>query len=206
MTIAEMRSLVGLPEDATDAEVVAAYVALVDDGIPASIAPIEPVTVEMVRLQCRIEVSIEDDLIAQKIRSAREWVEDYTGCILAQQTLVAHFRTFGRYLEILKRPVISIDAILYNGPEGDGIYGGAASALGARTVRIYPSAAGWPLLRLGGGVTVAYTAGYDPGEVPYRLIEAILVLVAGMLGDREGAYEKSIAAAKSMCRRKPSTV
>ena len=49
MTLAEMRAIVGLDETATDAQVVAAYAALVDDGPPADLPIVEPVTVEQVR-------------------------------------------------------------------------------------------------------------------------------------------------------------
>lgn len=201
MTLTEMRALVGLPEEATDAEVVAAYAALTDDGLPVSIALVEPVTVEQARMHCKIEEDNEDILIAQKIRTAREWVEDYTGRIVAQRTLVAHFRGWSGYLELFSRPVISVDAIAYNGPDGDATYSGATFARGTYPLRIYPGAGSWPALRTGGGITVAYTAGYDTGEVPACMIEAIYVLVFGMMSDRGGAYEQSIKAAETLLQR-----
>lgn len=201
MTLLEMRTATGLPPEATDAAVVAAYAALIDDGIPASITLVEPVAVELARKQCRLDDDAEDDLITQKIRAARRWVEDYTGRVFAQQTLVAHFRSWGAYLEISRRPVISIDAIAYNGADGDAIYSGAAYSVGVNPLRIYAGDSGVPSLRTGGGITVAYTAGYDAGEVDDCVIEAILVLVGGMMTDREGAYEASRKAAISLIER-----
>jgi uncharacterized phiE125 gp8 family phage protein len=203
MTIEEMRTLTGLSEDATDAEVVAAYAALIDDGIPASIVLVEPVTVELARKQCRIDDDIEDDLIEQKIRSARRWVENFDGGIIARQTLTAHFTSWGDYLAIFRRPIVSVDAIAYNGSAGDDVYTGAAYSLGAFPLKIYPGTTAFPGLRTGGSVTVVYTAGFDPDEVPDDKIEAILVLVGGMMSEREGAYERSLAAAKSLLRPRP---
>lgn len=201
MTIEQMRALVGLPMDASDAEVVAAYAALIDDGAPASMPIVEPVTVEQARQQCGIEDEIADSLIQQKIRTAREWVEDYTSRIIAQRTLVAHFRTWGPYLQIFQRPIVSVDAIAFNGTAGDDTYTTAAYAIGPNPFRVYPGPGGWPSLRTGGGITVAYTAGYDEGEAPYCMIEAILVLVGGMIVEREGAYEQSVKAAERLLTR-----
>lgn len=200
MTIEEMRDLVSLPPEATDAAVVAAYAALIDDGLPASIEVSEPVTVEQARLQCRIDDDIEDDLIAQKIRAAREWVEDYTGRVFAQQTLVEHFTSWGSYLEIAKRPIVSVDAIAYDGEDGAATLTDAVYSIGARPLRIF-AANSFPTLRRGGGITVAYTAGYDAGEAPHTVVEAILVLVGGMLSEREGGYGKSVAAATTLIER-----
>lgn len=200
MTIEEMRALTGQPVDTAPEAIVAAYAALIEDGLPSSIVLVEPVTVEMVREQCHVDDELSDAIIMQKVRAAREWAEDYTSRIIAQRTLVAHYRTWGHYLEIFKRPIISIDAIAYNGETADGIYSTPVTALGAYPARIHPDTGGFPRLRAGGLVTVAYTAGYDAGEVPHRMIEAVLVLAAGMLSDREGGYDKSINAAKALLR------
>jgi uncharacterized phiE125 gp8 family phage protein len=198
MTIEEMRDLTGLSGSATDAEVVDAYARLIDDGLPNSITLVEPVSVELARQQCRLEDDEEDVLIAQKITAAREWVEDYTGRIIAQQTLVAHFRSWGSYLEIPRRPVISVDAVVYNGDPDDASYTDGHFSLGPYPLRIVAGDGGFPALRRGGAIMVAYTAGYDAGEVPKVMIEAILVLVGGMMNEREGGYDKSRRAAEDM--------
>lgn len=205
MTIDEMRALVALPGGATDAEVVFAFAALLSSGQPASITLVEPVTVEQARQQCRIDDDVEDGLIAQKISSAREWVEEYTGRIVAQRALAAHFRAWGSYLELSKRPIISVDAIAYNGLDGDGVYADAVIALWPDQVRIYPGPNGFPALSIPGrGIIVAYTAGYEAASVPHSMIEAILVLVGGMMSEREGVYDKSLAAAESLVQRMPA--
>lgn len=198
MTIEEMRSAVGLPGTTTDAEVIAAYAALIDDGQPPSMPLVEPVTVDQVRMHCKIEEDEEDSLIAQKIHSAREWVERYTGRVVAQRTLVHYARAWGNFLTIHARPLVSIDSIAYNGIGGDLTISDAAYAIGPTPTRIYPPDRGWPTLRNGGAVTVVYTAGYGSGEAPEAMIEAILVLVAGMLGKREGGYDDALAAARAL--------
>jgi uncharacterized phiE125 gp8 family phage protein len=201
MTIDEMRDLTGLPGDATDAEVVNAYALLIDDGIPMSIELVEPVTVDEARKQCRIDDDTEDDVLAQKISAARQWVEDFTGRVIPQQTLVAHYNIWGSYIELPKRPIISVDAIAYGGPDGDATYGDGRYSLGANPLRIFAGDGGFPSLRTGGTITVAYTAGYDAGEVPAVMREAVLVLVAGMMVEREGAYERSVRAAEGLLSR-----
>lgn len=206
MTIEEMRTATGLPPEASDAEVVGAYAALIDDGMPVSIELVEPVTVAQARVQCRIDDEIEDDLIAQKIGSAREWVEDFTGRIITRRTLTQHFRCWDSYLQLHHRPIVSVDAIAYNGEDGDGVYADAAYAIGAYPLRIYPGAVAFPALRTGGGITVVYTAGYDAGEVPASMIEAVLVLVGGMMSEREGAYVASRNAAIALVERRRTPV
>lgn len=202
MTIEEMRALVNLPPEATDAAVVAAYAALIDDGLPASIVLVEPVTADLARQQCRIDDDVEDDLISINIRAAREWVEGYTSRIVTQRTLVEHFADWGRwsFMEIYRRPVISIDAIIYNGISGDETYTPATFVPGPYPARVHQSPLGWPRLRPGGSVTVAYTAGYDPSEVPACFIASILVIVAGMMAAREGGYAASLETAKALLR------
>ncbi|WP_313534392.1 head-tail connector protein [Sphingomonas sp.] len=201
MTIEEMRAATGAPDTATEAEVVAAYAALIDDGRPASLPVVEPVTVEQVRLHCKIEEDEEDLLIAQKIRAAREWVEDYTGRIVAQRTLVQHFRGWDSHLALYSRPVVSIDSITYDGPAGAAALAPNEISAARDLLRIYPATGQWPQLRAGGGVTVAYTAGYDAGEAPNCMIEAIIVLVAGMLDQRAGAYDNASVAAERLLAR-----
>ncbi len=206
MTIDEMRAVVGLPDTATEAEVVAAYAALIDDGRPASLPLVEPVTVDQVRMHCKIEEDEEDPLIEKKIRTAREWVEDYTSRIIAQRTLVQHFHGWprlcdGGYLPLYSRPVVSIDSITYDGTEGAAALARDAFAPSRDLLRIYPAPTGWPRLRIDGGVTVAYTAGYDAGGAPQCMIEAIIVLVAGMLSERDGAYDAAERAAERLLAR-----
>ncbi|WP_084253469.1 head-tail connector protein [Sphingomonas pituitosa] len=201
MTIEEMRAAAGLADTATEAEVVAAYAALIDDGRPVSLPIVEPVTVEQVRLHCKIEEDEEDALIAQKIRAAREWVEDYTDRIVAQRTLVQHFRGWAGALALNSRPVVSIDSVTYDGTEGPAALARGAFTTSRDLLRIHPDGSGWPQLRAGGGVTVAYTAGYDAGEAPNCMTEAIIVLVAGMLNERAGSYDAAERAAERLLAR-----
>jgi uncharacterized phiE125 gp8 family phage protein len=168
--------------------------------IPTTPDIVEPVTVDLARMQCRLDDEFEDELIAQKIRAAREWCENHIGRAIVKRAFVVDFGGFDAYLAIFHRPVASIDRITYSGPDGEQTYSGAIAALGVYPLRILPGAGGWPALAPGGQVTVTYTAGYAPGEVPYRIVEAILVLVSGMMSEREGAYDTSINAAKSLLK------
>ncbi len=160
---------------------------------------VEPITVDQARVQCRIDDDIEDALIAQKISSAREWVELHTGHILARRQLATSFSSWGKALTIYRRPVVSVDAIAFNGADGDGAFADFGTAIGTYPTRIVPAAGTcWPRLRAGGGITVTYTAGYDAGQVPQLFVEAIQVLVAGMMTERTGGYGAAIDAATNM--------
>ncbi|MCW2395885.1 MULTISPECIES: head-tail connector protein [unclassified Sphingobium] len=198
MTIADMRERVGLPSDATDFEVVMKFAAMLDDGIAADV--VEPVSPAMLRAQCRIDDGLEDQLIQQKIRAAREWVEGHTSRILAQRTLAAHFRNWSAGITLESQPVTSIDAIAYDGAAGGAIYTGAIYRPGTYPLTVRPAEPSWPRLAAGGGVTVIYSGGYGAGEVPPTAVEAILVLAAGMMSQREGGYEASLGSAKSLLR------
>ena len=199
MTLAQMRQAVGLPDSATDAQIVAAYAAMTDDEPRPTLPLVEPISIDQARMQCRIDDDVEDELIAQKIRSAREWVERHTGRVLAQRTLTMGFGSWGKALTIWRRPVVSVDAIAFNGVDGDSTFPDFGTALGIYPTRIVPASGKcWPKLRAGGGITVAYTAGYEAGQVPQLYIEAMQVLVAGMMTERTGGYGDAIAAATNM--------
>ncbi len=162
----------------------------------------EPVSLAEAKEQIRDLSDFEDALIEQKIRSAREWVEEYTGLILVRRTVEDPYSAFGPYLSLYSRPVVDGTVVVtYTDSAGlSASYANPVVRSSRLGVRIYPAASSWwPSLNSNGEVIVSYTAGFDEGKVPEKAIEAILVLVAGMLSEREGAYQVSVRTAESLC-------
>ena len=53
----------------------------------------------------------EQTLVESYIVAAREFVENYTGRVLVQRAFTETFDSFGTYLELLRRPFVSVDEI-----------------------------------------------------------------------------------------------
>lgn len=145
----------------------------------------------------------EDALITGYVESARAWIEDYLGVVFAETELTSAFSSWGDYISIFTRPLISVGGIAYADT------GGQAAAFEDFTLaqsfypaRIYPVTT-FPELGTNGTITVTYTAGYAESEIPAQLIQAQLVLIAGMYENRGGMTEDTIRAVKALCNKVP---
>lgn len=145
----------------------------------------EPISLELAKAQCRVTDDSEDRLIEGYIIAAREWVENYTGHILVRRPVAQTFSEFWAYLELYYRPVSEVVDIEYVDTAG-----AAQSVLPAALItgsfypyRVRPSDA-WPPILTYSPVTVNYIAGYDEGEVPQALIQAMLLLIAHYQSNR----------------------
>lgn len=137
----------------------------------------EPVTVDEAKAQCRVTNDAENALIASYIAAAREWVENYTGHILVQREMTEQRECFGRFIEIRRWPVISVDEISYVDSEGDDQdFADFVARTGVFPARVYPEAS-WPSLDTNGVASVTYTAGYAAGDEPRALLQAMLLLI-----------------------------
>jgi uncharacterized phiE125 gp8 family phage protein len=133
----------------------------------------EPVSIEQAKLQCRIvDDDSEDALLCGYIRGAREWVENYTGHVLVRREFVETFDSFGRYIDLIRRPITAITEVGYTDSAGlAAVYADAVYDLARRPVRLYPARDGsWPGLGIYGTVSVTYTAGYDDAAADRPLV------------------------------------
>lgn len=145
----------------------------------------------------------EDDLIEGYIASAQAWIEDYLGIAFTETELTQTFDAWGDYLSIFRRPLISVDAISYTDAAGEAAdYEDFLLANAFYPARIYPVTT-FPELGTNGTITATLTAGYAEGEIPAQLIQAQLVLIAGMHEQRGGMPEETIRAAKWLCNKAP---
>jgi uncharacterized phiE125 gp8 family phage protein len=139
----------------------------------------EPVSLELAKAQCRITDDNEDGLICAYVRAAREWVENYTGHILVRRPVTQTFSEFWPYLELYHRPVSEIVDIDYT--DADAVAQTILPAALLTTPNGYPyrirPVDAWPTIQTYSPVSVNYVAGYDEGEVPQAMIQAMLLLI-----------------------------
>jgi uncharacterized phiE125 gp8 family phage protein len=159
---------------------------------------LEPVTLEMAKDYIGlIDDSSRDERIEVSITRAREYVEDHTGLALLQRQIVdePHYLSGGS-IRLYKGPVLSIDGVSYRDRDG------VAQSYEPRWeggLELFAGDHSWPILSRGGQFRVTYTAGYTEGEVPERLIGAILALVRDEFHNDGGYSAKGIADADRCC-------
>lgn len=161
----------------------------------------EPVSLVTAKSHLRVTDASEDALIESYIAAAREWVENYTGHILVQRQMVQTFDRFTAYLQLHQRPVVTVDSIAYTDSNGAAQTIASFEVMDGRyPLRIYPAYNNWwPSFRANTLVEVTYTAGYAPGEEPQVLIQAMLILIAGMYANRGSIPPETQATAEALC-------
>ena len=190
MTIAEMRALLELGDDYTDAQVVERYATYLGATSPTPSVSVPPVTVAQARVQLRLEEDGDDDaLIEGYIAAAVDMVEGITGYVLSRRQLVECVDSFAPSLKLRAWPIVSVDAISYRTAAGEvALAAGSFYAMaGARPARVFP-AGRWPADALAGPglIAITVTAGFDgPEDVPSAVTQALLVIVAEFYRNRE---------------------
>lgn len=142
----------------------------------------EPITFDQAAAHLRLgEDESERELIESYIVSAREWVERYTGKILVQRDVTQSFTRFSPYLQLSWGPVVSVSSIAY--VDADQL-SSTFLDFALRDDRVAPVLT-WPVLGASGVITVTYSAGYEPDDLPQFLCQAILQLVALWYDNRD---------------------
>lgn len=197
MTIAEMRAFLvehvaAFDPLSSDAAVAAAY-AVYQDGATAQ----EPLTLDEVKLNLRVNGPTEDDLITGLIVDAREFVERETGLVLTPRLITETTAQLGRWIDLSSWPVNSVAEVRY--PVAGVMTVLATSAwlysTKRRPVRLLPATFGWgasagiwgyctPSLP----VEIDVQAGYaTPADVPRAATRAMHMLVAHWYSSRQAA-------------------
>jgi len=136
----------------------------------------EPVSLAEAKQHLRVDGDDEDELIAGYITAAREWVENYTGVALVKRTVTETHPAFGRFFDLRWRPA-DPETIEIAYTDADGAPQ-TVSEVTMNDARVFPGFnAWWPSIRTNTDVMVSYTAGYDAGDEPRGLIQAMLLLV-----------------------------
>lgn len=196
MTIAQMRALLGLGPEVSDAAVAEAYALYLDAASASASVSVSPLTLEQAKQQLEVVADDDDDLIERLLSAAVDLVERHTGLILSRRSVVEHADTLGGEIRLRAWPIASIDAVAYRDRANE------AQLLDPTLYRLsgarpgYVAALGrgaWPHCTVGrGSVTVTLTAGYaEPNDVPATILQALSLIVAEFYANREaGALSK----------------
>lgn len=158
---------------------------------------VEPVTFDEVKLQVKLDVDDERDLIEGiYIPAAREDCEDFHGWSYVERTLeyVLDRWPSGDRIYLPRPPVQEIESVYYLNPDGEEVSftDWLPSLDGDPAVLLKPGCS-WPTAKLypAGAVRVRYVSGYpakesDPcGNIPFAVKAAILQTVASYVENRE---------------------
>lgn len=163
-------------------------------AVRVSVAPTaEPLSLVEARQHVRRDDYADDGLIAGLIMAAREHVEQITGRVLCQQTMVMTMDGFPRCQPILlpRGPIQSITTVKYINASGVlTTWSGSEwqSDLYSNPPRIEPAyGLSWPDARLVyGAVEVTFVAGYTgPELIPQSILQAMRLLIGHWYENRE---------------------
>lgn len=188
-TLAKITNTITTSGGRTETEVFALYVT----AFP------EPVTLDEAKRQVRmVEDDSQDDFLCDLIAPARAFCERYTGQIFQRRLFTDTFSRWGDFLELSRRPIISVDSVDYVDEAGDDAeYTGFLAPLSGYPVRVYPGIDDeFPTLGTGGTITVTYTAGFEEGSNAEAVViakRAMLLLIGHWFENRETAVVNASA-------------
>lgn len=156
-----------------------------------------PVSVEQAKLWCRIDGDDEDELLADLVLAATNFVEEWLGRSLLTQSWALTLDAFGDQILLPRGPVQEITEVGYSDAAGadqvlsDNTYTLDAASDPQWLVR--NSAAGWPATQAAiNAVRIRYSAGFgnNAAAVPGAIRVAIKQLVAIWYDDRGAARDE----------------
>lgn len=170
---------------------------------------LEPLSVAVVKAHARITTDAEDALVAALISNARQVVEEDDNLALLTQTWEYSLDAFPSVTRdnpdgtiVLPRPPVqSVTSITYTDEDGvaqthsASLYTLDSRSFPGRIVPAYDEA--WPSTRaVPNAVIVKYVAGFggDEADVPERIRQAMLIMIATGLEHREDLVTGTIVA------------
>lgn len=180
MTIHDMRVLLGLGLDVTDADVIAAYGAYLADGTH-NLLPLDAAKAHL-----RVDGDDEDDLISACVVAATDYIERNTGVLLTRRVVTETLRSFNDYIRAW--PVAAIISVTY----ADWLYVDQPLDLAIvranilrRPVRLFAGSS-WPRTAMTAApITVVVDAGFSsPAAVPGTIMQALKLLVGHFYTNR----------------------
>lgn len=160
----------------------------------------EPISLAVAKQHLRITDNDPDKeaTITRFIVTAREWVEVRSGHVLVQRAMTQSFSRWVPYLELFYRPIIAVTQIAYtDADDAAQTLVDYAQTTGRYPFRIYPDER--PSIADNSTITVTFTAGYTAGQEPQLLIQAMLVLIAGMYDNRGSIPDATADTAAALC-------
>lgn len=157
----------------------------------------EPVTLDQAKQHLYVDHNLDDDLINFYIQTARAVFEEDTARAFCTQQWSATLAAWPQRLELPRAtPLVSVDAIAYTAPDG------ANHTLDLTHLIIDPtepalidfSAISLPPIRTNSRITITYTCGQPPENLPPLIKHAILLLVAHYYANREAVQMENVQA------------
>lgn len=155
----------------------------------------EPVTLDQVKAQSRIETTDEDIYLNGLIAAARAHVESMCGLRIITQTIAAKCDAFADLATLPFGPVASVSSITYVDVTGatqtvpGSVYETRADGLSASIV--LKSGQAWPTIQTGSRITVTAVCG--TAAAPEEIKQAMLMLIAHWYVNREAVGQNNVA-------------
>ncbi|MHA6641344.1 head-tail connector protein [Mesorhizobium sp. A623] len=149
---------------------------------------VEPVTLDHVKQQCRIDATDDDALLGRLMKTARAHVEEYCNCRFAEQTIASECDSFADFARLSEGPLKSVTSISYVDPAGveqtldTAVYEEHKTGL-EPSIGLKPDQA-WPRIKPGSRITL--TAIYG-GSMPDSVQHAMLTFIDDAYHHRENA-------------------
>ena len=143
---------------------------------------VEPVTLDEIKAHLDVARDDQDDMLAAMGVAAREWVENYTGLTLGENTVTQVFDCFAKVGNLLvwpvgDNPVVTVDYI--------DAAGNPATITAARLWRVTRPARVMPPLGMTWPTDVTGAVAVTVPGVPGSLKAAILLMVGDLYANRE---------------------
>lgn len=155
----------------------------------------EPVSLDEVKAQSRIETTDEDTYLGGLIAAARAHVESMCGIAVITQTRVAKCDSFDDFARMPIAPVASVSSVTYVDTTGStqtlatSVYEVRTDGLSAAIV--LKSGQAWPTIQTGSRITVTAICG--TAAAPAEIKHAILMLTAHWFNNREAVGQNNMA-------------
>lgn len=165
----------------------------------------EPITLAETKLFCRIDGSVDDDLVTSLIIAARMYFEGQTDLRLVTQEIQDDRENFPDGYFYLEGPVQLIDKIEYideNGDWQEWDLSEVQSDLISNPARFYPADTySYPSVLEGlGSVSVTYVAGYgDAAAVPEIIKQSLKMMVSHWFNQRETSSDTTLSEVPYAC-------
>jgi len=152
----------------------------------------EPISTTEFKAYAKIDYTDDDTIIAEMIKAARKWSEEYIGRKIINTTVTAHWANYERYMSLPFPPHISITYVKTTSQ-------GVATALTLDSdyyfIENYDYVLEMNSIYNTYGLQVQYVCGYSPtsANVPQSIRYAIMKIVANMYEHRNDFVSASFS-------------
>ena len=162
------------------------------DWLVSTLPALEPVTLTEAKLHLRVDITADDDLITELIKSARIWCEGFQNRAYITQSITARLDTFSDTMEMPQPRLISVTSIKYTDTAGveqtvaASVYNADITSEPGLITLAYEQS--WPNIRtIHHAIEIIYTAGYGAAasDVPEHVKSAMKLLIGHLYENRE---------------------